>query len=301
MRVIRHPSTLGLVLMIGAAVGFGLNPLFARYAYAGGIGPEAAALYRFGVPALALLPFCLAARRHPRAALIAGGLGACMGLGIAAYFRALAVLPVALPALVYFTYPAFTLVLGRILFGERIAPRAAGACACVLLACALILAPGYLTAGQAGALLLCLAAPLAYALLLHGYARWLTPLPVAARTALTLVGAALVLLPVLLLVRGGTGLLPVAGIGWVGVAGLVTVCSLLPQLMTTLAVPMLGAGAAAVAGSMELVTTLAVGWLALGEAMTAMAAAGGALILAAQWLGYSRAGPNEPDGDRISN
>jgi drug/metabolite transporter (DMT)-like permease len=278
----RDPSTVGLALMVGAAVGFGLNPLFARYAYAGGVGPEAAALYRFAVPALALLPFCLAARRHPHAAL--------------------AVLPVALPALVYFTYPAFTLVLGRILFGERIAPRAAGACACVLLACALILAPGHLTAGQAGALLLCLAAPLAYALLLHGYARWLTPLPVAARTALTLVGATLVLLPVLLLVRGGTGgLLPVAGIGWVGVAGLVTVCSLLPQLVTTLAVPMLGAGAAAVAGSMELVTTLAVGWLALGEAMTAMAAAGGGLILAAQWLGYSRAGPTEPDGDRISN
>ena len=172
MGAVRDPSSVGLALMIGAAVGFGLNPLFARYAYAGGVGPEAAALYRFGGPALLLLPFCLGACRHPRAALTALCLGACMGLGIAAYFRALAVLPVALPALVYFTYPALTLLLGRALFGEPITPRAAGACACVLLACALILAPGgRLAADHVGALLLCLAAPLAYALLLHGFAR----------------------------------------------------------------------------------------------------------------------------------
>ena len=301
MRASRDPSTIGLALMVGAAVGFGLNPLFARYAYAGGLTPEGAALYRFAIPALMLLPLGLAARPHPRAALVAAALGASMGLGVAAYFRALAVLPVALPALVYFTYPAFTLLLGRLLFGERIAPRAAGACACVLLACALVLAPGHLDAGQVGALLLCLAAPIAYALLLHGFTRWLAPLSVAARAAFTLGGAALVLAPALLLARGAAGLVPAAGVGWAGIAGLATVCSLLPQLATTLAVPMIGAGAAAIAGSTELATTLAVGWLVLGEPVTAPAAAGVALILAAQWLGRPGTGPGVPNGSRISN
>ncbi len=280
--------------MAAAAVGFGLNPLFARLAYAGGIGPDAAALYRFAGPAIVLLPFCLAGRRHPRAALTALGLGALMGLGVAAYFRALAVLPVALPALVYFTYPAMTLLLGWALFGERIRLRAAAACGCVLLACALILAPGRLAPGQLGALLLCLAAPFAYALLLHGLVRWLTPLTVGARAGLAAAGAALALVPALLLGQGTPGLVPAAAIGWVGVVGLMSLCSLLPQVMTTLAAPMLGAGAASLAGTMELATTLLVGWLALAEPVTAPAAAGVALVLLAQWLAHPRSGERPP-------
>ncbi len=276
---------LGLALMLLTAVCFGLNPLFARYAYSGGLTPEVTALYRFGGPALVLLPLCAVGRGQWRLALTALGLGAGMGLGLTAYFKALAVLPVALPALVYFTYPAFTLVLGYLLFGERITARAALACLCVLLACALVLSPDRLTTDQIGALLMCLAAPLAYALLLHGLARWLTPLPVMTRAGLTIAGAALALVVLLLLDAQTVKLAPNDALGWVGIVGLMTVCSLVPQVTAVLAVPMLGAGAAAIASSAELATSLAIGWVVLAEPVTGTALIGVGLILAAQWLG----------------
>ena len=222
--------------------------MFARYAYSGGLTPEVTALYRFGGPALVLLPLCAVGRGQWRLALTALGLGAGMGLGLTAYFRALA-------------------------------------CLCVLLACALVLSPDRLTTDQIGALLMCLAAPLAYALLLHGLARWLTPLPAPTRAGLTIAGAALALVVLLLLDAQTVKFAPNDALGWVGIVGLMTVCSLVPQVTAVLAVPMLGAGTAAIASSAELATSLAIGWVVLAEPVAGTALVGVGLILAAQWLG----------------
>lgn len=86
----------GMALVLLAAVGFGLNPLLARWAYAGGLTPETALVYRFLIPAVVLLPFVQAALRAP---------GALVGIGTLTYFRAIAVVPVATAALIITTQP----------------------------------------------------------------------------------------------------------------------------------------------------------------------------------------------------
>ena len=53
----------GLVILAGA--GFGLNPLFAKMAYAAGLGPSGALLWRFVGLMLVTLPFLPAAMRQP--------------------------------------------------------------------------------------------------------------------------------------------------------------------------------------------------------------------------------------------
>jgi drug/metabolite transporter (DMT)-like permease len=62
-------------------------------------------------------------------------------------------------------------------------------------------------------------------------------------------------------------ILPARAEGWVLVAGLAAVTALLPQLLYTLACPRVGPARSAAAGSLELPTMFAVGWLAFGEAI----------------------------------
>lgn len=83
----------GMALVLLATVGFGLNPLFARWAYLGGLTPETALVYRFLVPAAALAPFLPAALRAPAGAGRGLALGVFVGVGTLTYFRAIAVCP----------------------------------------------------------------------------------------------------------------------------------------------------------------------------------------------------------------
>lgn len=94
-----------MALVLLAAVGFGLNPLLARWAYAGGLTPETALVYRFLIPAVVLLPFVPAALRAPGTAARGLALGALVGIGTLTYFRAIAVVPVATAALIITTQP----------------------------------------------------------------------------------------------------------------------------------------------------------------------------------------------------
>ena len=55
--MIARMASAGSALVLMAAIGFGLNPLFARLLYAEGLGAEMVTLYRFIVPAFLLLFF----------------------------------------------------------------------------------------------------------------------------------------------------------------------------------------------------------------------------------------------------
>uniref|UniRef100_UPI0035692152 EamA family transporter n=1 Tax=Rhodosalinus sp. TaxID=2047741 RepID=UPI0035692152 len=78
-----------------------------------------------------------------------------------------------------------------------------------------------------------------------------------------------------------SGFLPDSGATWLLIAGMAAVTALLPQLVYTAAVPHVGPGRAAAAGSVELPTMIAVGALAFGEAFGLREALAAALVLAA--------------------
>jgi drug/metabolite transporter (DMT)-like permease len=273
----------GMALILLATVGFGLNPLFARWAYSGGLSAETALLYRFLVPALVLLPFMAGARHDWIVAGKAVALGMFVALGTITYFRSIAAVPVATAALVYFTHPLFTILLGRLFFGTPLTKNGLTTVALVLLACALILSPSGLSVGQFQALAVSFLMPVSFATLILGFENWIWRLPLWPRTALTLWGQVVVIVPVLLLVPASQ-LTPSTPLGWVGVVGLASVSSLLPQVLTAAGIPLIGAARTSVLGSAELITSLLTGWLILGESVRVPEVLGAALIILAVWL-----------------
>ena len=96
------PASATLVVLT-AMVGYGFNPLFARWIYAFGLSPEISVVYRYGLPALLMLPFVTSIRNQPRESLMAFCGGLSMGLGALGYFKALSVLPVSVCVLIFFT------------------------------------------------------------------------------------------------------------------------------------------------------------------------------------------------------
>ena len=129
------------VVVLTAMVGYGFNPLFARWIYAFGLSPEISVVYRYGLPALLMLPFVTSIRNQPRESLMAFSGGLSMGLGALGYFKALSVLPVSVCVLIFFTYPLFTIIFGRILFGIRIQGPHLISALLILNGCALTLGP----------------------------------------------------------------------------------------------------------------------------------------------------------------
>ncbi len=95
-----------------AVLGFGLNPLFARWAYADILSPETVIIYRIVLPFLLVSPFLYRAFRFGWASITAVLIGSAITIGTLTYFQALAVLSVATAALVYYSYPLFTILLG---------------------------------------------------------------------------------------------------------------------------------------------------------------------------------------------
>jgi drug/metabolite transporter (DMT)-like permease len=268
-----------------AVLGFGFNPLFARWAYADILSPETVIIYRILFPFLLLTPFVWSGLRWNWPTLAALLIGALISIGTLTYFRALAVLPVATAALVYYTYPLFTILLGWLFFGEKMTKEALLTIFLILVACSLILSPRGLSVTQVSALLLSFLMPLTYALLLQGFQHWLGDIPLIQRMALLKTGQVLTIIPLFWIVR--PPLLPTSSIGWLGIIGLATVSSMLPQIFMSIGIPLAGATRAAILGSAELIVVLLVGWVLLHEPVQLREILGGGLIMSAilfqQW------------------
>jgi drug/metabolite transporter (DMT)-like permease len=271
----------GLVVLAGA--GFGLNPLFAKMAFADGMSPSAALLYRFGGLFVITLPAFAGALRDRTMLLRGLALGAGMALGTLSYFKALAVLPVATAAMVYYTYPLFTVLIGWIALRRRPKPRAFLTAALVLAAVALVVSPEGLSAAQLSALAACFLAPMAFALLLQGYVLWLNRATTLERSASTAWGHLLVLIPAAFIWNDGA-VLPSSAEGWQAALGLATIASLLPQLCLIYGIGRAGAERTAIGGSTELMMSVAIGWLVFMEPMTPTAVAGVMLLFAAIYV-----------------
>ena len=284
-----HGVAIALALVIAAACLFGLNPIFAKLAFEDGLDPIGALVWRFGLPCLLLAPFWLRPRpavpgtplRRP--ILIALGAGAVMGLGMIAYFAALETLTVGTAAVIYFTYPAFTILIGLVAFKEAPTSQTLTACALVMVASGLVIGAPSVGPGDLSAVALCFAAPVAFAILLQALGRGLAAMTSLSRTGLLILGHLLVLVPFLML-QTDVRMLPTSATGWVGAVGLAFAASLLPQLLMAIGAPKIGATKTSLLGSFELITALVLGWALLGEAVSNWTLAGSVLVMAALYL-----------------
>ena len=163
-------SSLWLALAI---TGFGLVPLFARHLLEAGLSPEAIALYRFGLVLLLtvpVLPRILRTRAKRGPALLLAGAGLAMGLAWSMYLKGLDAVPVALAGTIYMTYPLFVLLLAWVWLRQPIQRRAVLAGGLILAGASVLLAGTNIGLEElAPGLLLCLPAPLAFALIAYRF------------------------------------------------------------------------------------------------------------------------------------
>lgn len=247
-----------------AALGFGLVPFFAKSLGDAGMPAPMVAFCRYMVAAIALAPF-LKLGRVGRATTAWGmAAGAVMALGWISYVEALKTVPVAVVGVLYMTYPIFTLAVAWIWFRDRPAGRSLLAAALVLCAAALAMSPASVGAGALPVMLMSLAAPLSFGIVINILTSKLIHVPPLSRIACVSVGAAFGLAPLIV----GLELKPILVIAashWWLVCGLSLVTALVPQLLYSVYAPRIGAARTAMTGSIELPTMILIGWFGFGE------------------------------------
>lgn len=281
---------LGVALVVASAAGFGLLALFKSWSAAGGAGTIATLALRFVVASVVL--WILVARRGEA---VPRGRGLWIRLAMGAvlyyaesrcYFGAIdAGTPSGLVALLLYTAPAMVALGARVCFREPLTPARVAALSLATLGAAMTTGPiqgnGW---GSALGIVLSLMAAVGYAAYILAGAALArrgtgdaTPGSALATGALVCTGAAVSFV----LEAAITGSpLPGTPIGWLGV-GLIALVSTAFAITALLAgIARLGATRAASLAIVEPLVAVVVGWLVLGEAMTALRAAGGGLILA---------------------
>lgn len=283
---------LGIALVLAAGVGFGLQNVLAKIAFAGGADAATVLAVRFAVAAAVVLalrrgtrpprhidrPPILGARR--RLGIVLLGL-LFVGSALFAYL-ALERLPASTTTLVVFTYPALVVVWSRLLFAEPITGRRLLALALALGGCALAVGPS--TSAGAGlgletaGLLLAAASALTnswYATLAGPIGRGLSGITIAAGS-LPITAACFAL--GLIAVGGPSAAIDRAG--WLAclAIGLLAGASITAFLA---GLPLIGPSRAAIVSSSEPAASVALGALLLGERLTITALLGGCAVLAA--------------------
>lgn len=275
------PKTIGVLMIVVSAIGYGLQPVLGKLAYAEGVAPSALAFGRF---AAAMLFFELhylflprGMRVERRELLVTVGIGCVFAASAFCYFISLQYLSPMVFSFLYYTYPAMTLGVGFLCFGEKVAPRQMAGCGLVLLGTPFLLGGGGWGADFAGVLWI-----LGCAFFIAFFFRLQKFLPkgrcelyhakIMARTMAFLFG-------VWWLADGAPLGGGYAGGFWILVIGLV--CTYMALTAAIVGVAKLGANQAALLSGQEPLWTTAFALLVLGAVPAPAQWAGAAIMLAA--------------------
>jgi len=155
-----HPATdknlWGILLISVSAVGYGLQPVFGKLAYAEGMTPSTVTFGRF-LLAVALFELHYlflpkGAKVSARELLTAAGIGVVYAAATVCYYLSLQYLSPLVFSFVYYTYPAMTLFVGALLFGGKITINHLISTALLVSGTALLLSGGEVTANTQGVL-----------------------------------------------------------------------------------------------------------------------------------------------------
>ena len=301
----RAPSTPALSVAAFAtllliALMMGSNHVAARLAFNHGVDVATAVSFRSGVTA-AVVGLLLLLRRPASLALNARhrralpGIAALVGVQSLCLYSAVARLPVALALLAFNTYPLWTALWARVVYGHRPAPRVLRAMPVMLLGLALALdvlgaASGLGAAAQWGqigagvAFALAAAATFGLALVLTQHEAG--DLDGRLRTFTTMAGVGVLALAGVAW-QGGFHL-PAAAAGWWGLAALTFLYGTAFTIMFTV-LPRLGVVANSAIMNVEPIFALVLAWAILGQAIALLQVAGGLIVVATViWLGLRR-------------
>jgi drug/metabolite transporter (DMT)-like permease len=268
----------------------GANHVAARMAFDHGLDVATAVTFRSGITALVVSLLVLVQRvpihltpRHRRSL---PAIGLLIGLQSLCLYSSVARLPVALALLAFNTYPLWTALWARVVYGHRPEPRVLRAMPVMLLGLALALdvlgaASGLGASAQWGRIGTGVAFAMAAAAM-FGLALVLTQheagdLDGRLRTASTM--GLVTLLALAGVVTQGGFHLPQAAPGWWGLAALTFLYGTAFTIMFTV-LPRLGVVANSAIMNIEPIFALALAWVVLGQSIAPSQVAGGVLVVA---------------------
>ncbi len=275
-------ARLGALSVLLSGAGFGTLGVLGVVAGDAGLSIPTVLFLRFGL-ATVVLWAVLGARGRLRllrgrllavaVALGAGGYATMSGL----YFLGLEFMTAGMVGIVLFTYPVFVVVLAAIFLGEPVGRRRLAALALTLGGVALITGVNPAAADPRGVAVVLVGA-VVYAAYITVGRTTLEDVDAPTLTAHVMPAAAATFLGVGL----ATGSLSAPGgtVAWGAAVGIATLATAVPILAFFVGLSRVDAGPAAILSAAEPVVAVALGAAFLGEPVSAVVAAGGALVVA---------------------
>jgi drug/metabolite transporter (DMT)-like permease len=270
---------LGIALVTVSAVAFGTLAAFGRYATADGLDALTILFLRFSLAAM-VMAVLQAVRGEPLprgpALLRLAGMGALGYVGQAfCYFTALNYASTGLVALLLYLYPIFVMLLSAFVLRERITAMKWVALALALVGTGLTVGPG---GGQWQGIALAITAALIYSVYIlvgTGVMKEVS----AVQSSTIIFASAGAMSGVLMWLRGPH--FPQTGNGWLAIAAIVIVATVLPVVTFLAGLERIGPSNASMLSTVEPVVTVLLGAWLFHEQLQAVSLIGGALILLA--------------------
>ncbi|MFN3883560.1 MAG: DMT family transporter [Rhodocyclaceae bacterium] len=270
----------GVAWIVISAIGFGAMAIFAKIAYAAGVTLATMLFLRFLIAGLLLASWGVSQGKpwpRGRDLLWVTAMGAVGYVGQAfCYFSALKYASAGLVSLLLYLYPAIVTLMAALLYRRRIGTARIIAVAAALTGTAMTVG-GDLTSQPLG-IALGIGAALIYSLYILAGDQVIPRIgPLPAATVVTL--AAAVVFGVAAAAEGP--MLPRSWQGWLAVLAIAIFSTSLAILGFFKGLEKLGASDAATLSTFEPLITIALAYVVLGETVTSLQLAGGALILVA--------------------
>jgi len=270
----------GILFILISAISFGAIALFARTAYEAGSDPISVLFFRFSIASLVMIPLFFARSiTFPRGRFLLG-LMLMGGLGYVGqsfcYFTALTMASAGLVAILLYLYPAIVALFSALLFKERF--TGLKALALVLALAGTVLTIGPEGRGQPLGIALAMTAPFIYSAYILVGSKITKQVGILSSSAVVMISASLVFGG--LVVAKGLNV-PHTAAGWGSVLAIALVSTVVAIITFFAGLGRVGPTNASVLSTFEPVTTVVLAAVFMGEAVSPLRIAGGALILMA--------------------
>ena len=274
---------LGILLVFLSAFGFGLMPIFALFAYRGGVNVSTLLFLRFSIAAVCFFAYLLIRRTHwnvsRRAMASLFVLGSILyTLQSTFYFSAVQYIPASLAALILYLYPVLVAVLAAVVEKEKISLQMMAAAVISLVGIAVVLGAPVDQLDGAG-MALAFGAALIYSVYITLGQRVVADVPAVVISAFVAAFAALSFLMFGSVTQ--SLVFDISGATWAVILGVVVFSTLLAMAAFFAGMERIGATRASILSTVEPVITIGFSALLLGESFTWTQAGGAMLVLAA--------------------
>lgn len=277
-----NPYYKGVILVFLSALGFGLMPIFAIFAYREGANINTLLFLRFTLAALLLLAYLVVkkerlnvSRRQLAALFVLGGV--LYSAQASLYFSSLRYIPASLTSLMLYTYPFFVALLACIVDKEKLTRDNLLAATLGLIGLIFVLGASPASVNATG-VLMALAAAVVYSAYLVIGTRVVKELSPFVTSAFVAGWAALSMLTAG--VAGGSLDFALSPVAWLAVGGIVAFSTILAMLTLFRGLDLIGPTRASILSMVEPLITFSFSALCFGDRLTPLQLAGGAAVLA---------------------